>query len=59
MFHHTSAVAVLITYTHLGVTMYVIGLSRWFSPLTVFVTANQRILLWLVASEANGLKDAS
>jgi hypothetical protein len=36
MFHHTSAVAVLITYTHLGVTMYVIGLSRWFSPLTVF-----------------------
>ena len=35
MFHHTSIVAVL-TFTYLGVTMYVIVLTRWVSSLTVF-----------------------
>ena len=48
----------LIAYTLLGVTMYVLGpFLLGFSTDVFVMTANPRTLLWPVVSEASGLKD--
>jgi hypothetical protein len=58
--HDAFTVRMFIAYIFPGVTMYVIDASRSVHELLTNVClANLRILLWPVASEANGLKARS